>query len=1216
MSSRIPLDEYIARARQRLEFILLSRGAALLAVALLALTLLAAVALRSFAFSETVVLVARAMFVLAAAVVGAYLWRQWRALQLDSGASALERALPAQSGRVQTYLQEQRKQPGSASVLLDLLAEDAQRVAEQEPLRESIPARRVWLPGVAAGAAIMALAALLWVAGSVGDGARRLWLGSVPPAARMAAAAGGIAVKPGDVSVRRNQDLPIAAIVASGNPEVHVRFGDSGEWETAPMDADGKGGFKFTLFAVREAARYYVTAGSLRSAEHRIDVVDLPQIESLRLTYNYPSWTGLAQRVEESGGDIRAVTGTRVALEVVTDVPIETPLLVINGAESGLDQRGVISRGGVSVKEPGHYRIATRFGNEIVPLTPDFVIDVVKDEKPTVEILRPGRDYQATNIEEVPVSLKAQDDFRLEALELRYSVNGGDWRTEKLSAGAPDIQAAALLRLEEMQQRGAGGAAPLLVPGDLVSYYASARDHGSSAQTDLFLIQIQPFDRRYTQSQANGGGGGGGGGEDDEGQISQRQREVLLATWNLSRNKENNSARESERAADSARMLSEVQKTLADQASTLVERAKARALTGGDDSVNSFVKSLEAAAKAMTPAVENLAKQDLPAAIQHEQQALQHLLRAEATFRDIQVAMRSPGGGGGGGAQAGRDVSEMTALELDLEKNQYETEPQQSAQQSGQAEDETMRRLRELARRQEQLARDAARNNTPAEAQRWQQEQLRREAEQLRQQLEQLAQQQAQQRGSQQGGSQQKGSQQNGRSQGQQSASQSSAGEAAQQVAEAIREMQARNSGSAANNASEQLNRARERLERGRSQQEQQQFESLSQSARELSERQRASEDELRAALSRRPPPSIANPRTQQGSGLSFEQAERLSSTKRELQADLDALQRQMQTARQQAGERAPKASERVGNAARELQESDTQGALARNARDIERGRGAQAATREGLITESLQQLQRGLDEAASVAATESGGRSNESRAAEPGDLLAELGDLRRALERARQQGVAQAGRNNGEAGTQSPDASEGQRGQDGGRSGEQGQGGQGQGGQTGGQPGQQGQQGGQNGGGDGGAGGDAFLGGGANRGGARVGPLVAGNRGRDGRDPAQIAERQALRAQTQLSGQRLAQLREQLRNGALADADVNALQELSGRLRRTGVDPMSSEYQRMVGLVNQLELAALKAERAANADTSTRAADMVDDARRYRDNVAEYYRKLGGKND
>ena len=80
---------------------------------------------------------------------------------------------------------------------------------------------------------------------------------------------------------------------------------------------------------------------------------------------------------------------------------------------------------------------------------------MVPDEKPTVQILRPGRDYQATNIEEVPVSLKAQDDFRLEALTLRYSVNGGDFRDEKLDAGVADIQAAALLRLEELQLKGA-----------------------------------------------------------------------------------------------------------------------------------------------------------------------------------------------------------------------------------------------------------------------------------------------------------------------------------------------------------------------------------------------------------------------------------------------------------------------------------------------------------------------------------------------------------------------------------------------------------------------------------------------------------------------------------------------------------------------------------------------------------------------------------------
>ena len=56
-----------------------------------------------------------------------------------------------------------------------------------------------------------------------------------------------------------------------------------------------------------------------------------------------------------------------------------------------------------------------------------------------------------------------------------------------------------------------------------------------------------------------------------------------------------------------------------------------------------------------------------------EQDALQHLLRAEAVFTDIQVAFQQ-GGGGGGGGMAGRDLSELFELEMDLEKNQYETE--------------------------------------------------------------------------------------------------------------------------------------------------------------------------------------------------------------------------------------------------------------------------------------------------------------------------------------------------------------------------------------------------------------------------------------------------------------------------------------------------------------------------------------------------------------
>src|SRR5690606_6876925 len=67
----------------------------------------------------------------------------------------------------------------------------------------------------------------------------------------------------------------------------------------------------------------------------------------------------------------------------------------------------------------------------------------------------------------------------------------------------------------EAQESGAAAAdeAPAeqgLEPGDLISYYVVAEDRGQAAQTDLFFVEVQPFDRSYSQSSQAGGGGGGG----------------------------------------------------------------------------------------------------------------------------------------------------------------------------------------------------------------------------------------------------------------------------------------------------------------------------------------------------------------------------------------------------------------------------------------------------------------------------------------------------------------------------------------------------------------------------------------------------------------------------------------------------------------------------------------------------------------------------------
>ena len=81
-------------------------------------------------------------------------------------------------------------------------------------------------------------------------------------------------------------------------------------------------------------------------------------------------------------------------------------------------------------------------------------------------------------------------------------------------------------------------------------------------------------------------------------------------------------------------------------------------------------------------------------------------------------------------------------LELDTEKNQYETQQStSSADQRAEDINEALKKLDELARRQEQLAAERRNNSAQGVEQRWQQEMLQREAEQLQRQMEQLAQQ-------------------------------------------------------------------------------------------------------------------------------------------------------------------------------------------------------------------------------------------------------------------------------------------------------------------------------------------------------------------------------------------------------------------------------------------------------------------------------------------
>ena len=129
----------------------------------------------------------------------------------------------------------------------------------------------------------------------------------------------------------------------------------------------------------------------------------------------------------------------------------------------------------------------------------------------------------------------AEDDYGVAKLELVYSVNGAAERTMPLHDGTRairEISAGYTFMLEGLK----------LEPGDVVSYYARATDNNArerrAARVDGHLLPAgPPIRERYRQRQGGGGGGGGGGGQqpDDAGQLSQKQRDIIAATFKAAR---------------------------------------------------------------------------------------------------------------------------------------------------------------------------------------------------------------------------------------------------------------------------------------------------------------------------------------------------------------------------------------------------------------------------------------------------------------------------------------------------------------------------------------------------------------------------------------------------------------------------------------------------------------------------------------------------------
>ncbi len=724
MTALEQVDDYLKRLRVRLRLFAASRGFATAAVLALTLTVALVAICDRFQFAQSVVWPMRVLFFLAlAGTVLFALAIPVAKLTKRRVTRIAERSVPSLEERLLTVAEHR----DPANPFTELVAEDVLRIAQNNPPAKLGSARLTWIFGSTGAAALSVLAWLIAAGpGYWGYGASLLWTGSAHANQRPLYE---VTVQPGNKTIRRKSDQAIKAQLIGFSAHrvmLHARYGSSSKWQEAAMQPATQGNdYQFLFPAVSDAVEYYVQADGARSKRFKISVKDLPAVKRLRVQVRFPSGLALQDVRQDPGGDIRAVEGSRATISVLTDRPLEHGVLVLDkGQKFELTRsEGDWQKAEIPINQDGSYYVAAVDDGETIRISEDYFIEAKKDEPPTVRIVRPGRDPRVSPIEEVPVAVEASDDFGVKSLNLHYSVNGGAEQIARFkSQGGKDEKGHTTLYLENFK----------LAPGDVISMYATATDANKTARSDILFAQAEAFDYKFSQSQQAGGMGGAGGQQDNN--ISERQKQIIAATFNELRGE----SKSKSSLQEQAKFLADTEGKLGAQAQTLAERMGNRELSQANPEFENFSKLMAFASSEMTDAVKELAPGKWTDALVPEQKALQSLLRAEAIFREIQVAFGQQGGmGGGSGAQ--RELARMFDLELDTSKNQYETGQTQGDMASKQqkAIDDAFEKLQMLARRQQELAQQ--KNQQQQAEQRWQEEQLRREAEELRRQMEELA---------------------------------------------------------------------------------------------------------------------------------------------------------------------------------------------------------------------------------------------------------------------------------------------------------------------------------------------------------------------------------------------------------------------------------------------------------------------------------------------
>ena len=322
-----------------------------------------------------------------------------------------------------------------------------------------------------------------------------------------------LVVEPGAVELARGAAFDIVVRAEGEQRPRTVRLAlnnlDEELVEEVELAADSSGAYRYTVANVRRSLRYRASAEPVRTDWYEAVVTERPLMRSLQVSLAFPAYTRIPpQRLDPNVGDVAALPGTRVSVEVGLggQQVREAYLRFDDGSVDTLDVEGIAAAGGFTLRRAGAYQVVLRNASGLENADPiTYTLKLLQDAPPSIVLVAPEPDAALTDALRADLHLRMTDDFGFSGLRLFYRLAEARYGEPMETFASRPLPLAAPAQLDQelfydwLVSEGTG-LDP--VPGDVIEYYVEVRDNDAvagfkAARTATHRLRLPSLAEQY-----------------------------------------------------------------------------------------------------------------------------------------------------------------------------------------------------------------------------------------------------------------------------------------------------------------------------------------------------------------------------------------------------------------------------------------------------------------------------------------------------------------------------------------------------------------------------------------------------------------------------------------------------------------------------------------------------------------------------------------------